>query len=91
MWIIKAFIKLCSIDSRNKQSPTCEVVYETKESWLQKSPTDFSLAQLAEHNTDDQEVVKLPFSFALITIIDHHQFELYWTNLINLLNDLTHY
>ena len=51
-----AFIKLCSIDSKNKQSPTCEVVHETKESSLQKSPTDSLLAQLVEHETDDQEV-----------------------------------
>ena len=41
MWIIRAFIKSCSIDPRNKQSPTCEMVHETKESSLQKSPTDF--------------------------------------------------
>ena len=57
MGIIKAFIKSCSIDSRNKQSPTCEVVHETKESSLQTSPTDSSLAQLVEHGTDDLEVV----------------------------------
>ena len=30
MWIIKVFIKPCSIDSGNEQSPTCEVVHETK-------------------------------------------------------------
>ena len=49
------FIKLCSIDSRNEQSPTCEVVYETKESSFQTSPTDSSrLAQLGEHGTDDE-------------------------------------
>ena len=54
---MKAFIKSCSIDSRNKQSPTCEVVHETKESLFQKSPTDSSLAQLAKHGTDDLEVV----------------------------------
>ena len=29
-WIFMAFIKSCSIDSRNEQSPTCEVVHETK-------------------------------------------------------------
>ena len=33
------------------------MVHETKDSWLQKSPTDSSLAQLAEHGTDDLEVV----------------------------------
>ena len=32
-------------------------MHETKESSLQKSPTDFSLAQLAEHGTNDLEVV----------------------------------
>ena len=57
MGIIKAFIKSCSIDSRNKQSPTCKVVHGTKESSLQTSPTDSLLAQLEEHGTDDLEVV----------------------------------
>ena len=52
-----AFIKSCSVDFRNKESPTCEVVHETKESSLQKSLTDSSLAQLAEHETDDQEIM----------------------------------
>ena len=28
-WIFLAFIKLCSTDSRNAQSPTCELVHET--------------------------------------------------------------
>ena len=50
-------MKSCSIDSRNKQSPTYEVVHETKESSLQKSLTDSSIAQLAEQETDDQEVM----------------------------------
>ena len=50
-------MKSCSIDSRNKQSPTCEVVHETKESSLQISPTDSCLDQLAEQKTDDPEVV----------------------------------
>ena len=49
-------MKSCFIDSRNK-SPTHEVVHETKESSLQKSPTDSYPAQLAEHETDDPEVV----------------------------------
>ena len=52
-----AFIKSCSIDSRNKQSPTCEVMHETKESSLQESPTDSCLAQLVEQKSDDLEVV----------------------------------
>ena len=50
-------MKSCSIDSRNKQSPTCQVVHEAKESSLQKSSTDSWLAQLSEHQTDDPEVV----------------------------------
>ena len=58
MGIIKTFIKSCSIDSRNKQSPTCEVVYGTKESSLQTSPTDSPLAQLGEHGADDLKVVR---------------------------------
>ena len=57
MGTIKTFIKSCSIDSRYKQSPTFEVVHGTKESSLQTSPTDSSLAQLGEHGTDDLEVV----------------------------------
>ena len=32
------------------------MMHETKESSLQKSPTDSTLAQLAEQETDDQEV-----------------------------------
>ena len=50
-------ISSCSIDSRSKKIQRCEVVHETKESSLQKYPTDSSLAQLAEHVTDDPEVV----------------------------------
>ena len=46
-----------SIDSRNKQSPTCEMVHETKENSLQKSPTDSLLVQLSEQQTNDLEVV----------------------------------
>ena len=45
------------MDSRNKQSPTCEVVHETKESSLHRSPTDSLLAQLVKHETDGLEVV----------------------------------
>ena len=37
--------------------PTCEVVHETKESSIQKSSTDSSLAQSVEQETDDQEVM----------------------------------
>ena len=47
------------MDYRDKQSPMCEVVHKTKESLLQKFPTDSSLSQLAEHETDDQQVVGL--------------------------------
>ena len=73
MSIIKAFIKSCSIDSRNEQSPTCEVVHETKLTSEISFPTDSLLvqladsllaqlsdsllAQLAERGTDDLEVV----------------------------------
>ena len=32
-------------------------MHETKESLLQKSPTDSLLAQLVEHGTDDQKVM----------------------------------
>ena len=48
---------MLSIDSRNKQSPTYEVVHEIKESSLHRSSTDSLLAQQAEHETDDLEVV----------------------------------
>ena len=52
------FVKNCSIDSKNNQSPICEVGHETKErSFQKKSPTYSFLAQLAEHKTDDPEVV----------------------------------
>ena len=69
VWI-KSLIKSCFIDSRNKQSSTCAVVHETKESSLQTSPTESSLAQSVERGTDDLEVVgSIPgtgnFSFAL--------------------------
>ena len=50
-------MKSCCIDSRNKQSPTCEVVHETKESSLHRSPTDSLLTQLGEHYSDNPEVV----------------------------------
>ena len=55
--IIKVFIKSCSIDSRNEQNPTCEVVHETKLTSEISFPTDSLLAQLAEPGTDDLEVV----------------------------------
>ena len=74
MGIIKAFIKSCSIDSRNKQSPTCEVVHGTKESSLQTSLTDSLLAQLGGHWTDDLEVVE--FKTLLGTIFDEIYFVL---------------
>ena len=57
MSIIKAFIQSCSIDSRNEQSPTCEVVHETEHTSEISFPTDSLLAQLAECVTDDLEVV----------------------------------
>ena len=57
MSIIKDFIKSCSIDSRNEQSPKCEMVHETKLTSEISFSTDSFLAQLAEHGTDDQEVM----------------------------------
>ena len=55
--IIKAFIKLCSICSRNEQSPTCEVVHETKLTSEISFSTDSLPAHLVEHETDDLKVV----------------------------------
>ena len=37
--------------------PTSEMMHETKESSLQKSTTDSSLAQSVVHDTGDQEVM----------------------------------
>ena len=44
-------------DSRNEQSPTFEVVHETKLTSEISFPTDSLLAQLAECGTDDLEAV----------------------------------
>ena len=52
-----AFIKSCSIDSRNEQSPTCEVEHETKLTSEISCPTDSCLAQLSEHWSHDLEVL----------------------------------
>ena len=49
-------MKSCSIDSRNKRSPTCEVVHETKLTSEISFPVDYLLAQLTERETDDLEV-----------------------------------
>ena len=57
MSIIKAFIKTCSINSRNEQSPTCEVVHETKLTSEISFKRDCLIAQLAERETDDLKVV----------------------------------
>ena len=39
-----------TIDSRNEQGPTCEVVHETNKAHFQIScPTDSCIAQLVEH------------------------------------------
>ena len=51
------FIKSCSIDSRNEQSPTYEVVHETKLTSEISCPTDSCLAQLVEHKSEDLEVL----------------------------------
>ena len=47
-WIIMAFIKSCSIDSRNNQSPTCELVHETKLTSEISCSTETCLAQSVE-------------------------------------------
>ena len=52
-----AFIKSCSIDSRNEQSPTCEVVHERKHISEIFWSTHTRLAQLVEHYSDDQETM----------------------------------
>ena len=48
-WIFMAFMKPCTIDSRNEQSPTCEVVHETKLTSEISYPTNSCLPQLVEH------------------------------------------
>ena len=50
---MKAFIKSCSINSRNELSPKCEVVYKTKLTSEISLPTDSCLAQSVEHWTDE--------------------------------------
>ena len=59
MLFIKAFVQACSIDSsRNEQSPKYEVVHETNKAHFRNHmPTESFLAQLAEHLSDDPEVV----------------------------------
>ena len=54
---LKSFIQSYSIDSRNEQSPTCEVVHEAKLTTEISFQSDSLLAQLAECETDDLEVV----------------------------------
>ena len=49
-----AFIKSCSIDSRNDQSPKCEVVHETKLTSEVFWPTYTRLAQSVEHDPDPE-------------------------------------
>ena len=41
---LHAFIKSCSIDSRNEQSPTCEVVHETNKAHFRNLLPNRSLA-----------------------------------------------
>ena len=50
-------MKSCSINSGNKQSPTCEVVHEKKLTSEISLPTDSFLVQLVEHWGDDPDVV----------------------------------
>ena len=52
-----AFIKSRSIDSRNEQSPTCEVVHETKLTSEISYPTDSCLAQLVRNWPEDLKVL----------------------------------
>ena len=52
-----AFIKSCSIDSRNEQSPTCEVVHETNKAHFISVQQISCLAQLVEHWPYDPEVL----------------------------------
>ena len=49
VWISMAFIKAHSIDSRNNQSPKCEVVHETKFTSEISCPIHTCLAQSVEH------------------------------------------
>ena len=50
-------LKSCSIESRNEQSPICEVVHETKFISEISCPTDSCLAQLVRHWSEDPEVL----------------------------------
>ena len=52
-----AFIKSCSIDSRNEQSPTWEVVHETNKAHLIPAQQISCLAQLVEHWCHNLEVL----------------------------------
>ena len=52
-----ASIKSCYIDSRNDQSPKCEVVHETKYTSEISCPTHTCLAQSVEHQSDDQKAL----------------------------------
>ena len=47
----------CSFDSRNNQSPKCEIVDETKLTSEMSCPTHTCLAQSVEHQGDDQNVL----------------------------------
>ena len=55
-----AFTKSCSIDSRNEQSPTCEMVHETNKAHFSSEiscPTDSCLTQLVRHWPKDPEIL----------------------------------
>ena len=52
-----AFIKSCSIDSRNEQNPTCEVVHETNKAHFRNLLSNRFLPQLVRHWTEDPEVL----------------------------------
>ena len=51
-WIFMAFIKSCSINSKNDQSAKCEVMHKTK-----LTSENTRLTQTVEHYSDDPEVL----------------------------------
>ena len=97
-------IKSCSIDSRNDQSPTCEVVHETKLTSEISCPTDSCLAQLVRHWPEDSEdLVSIPnegnfwlifFGFSLCKDLSDNLTEtpiVKYSNLFNILQYLPIY
>ena len=83
-----AFIKSCSIDSRNNQSPTCEVVHETKLTSEISCPADSCLAQLVEHWNEDLEVVGSILTGDNFNFAFFHQ---YWQNSARIWQKIVNY